>query len=820
MTRSLYDVSGTRAVAAHHIGTAHTGDVIGLPAEILTAARDVSAPASLTNLPPSPLCLGRDDDLVWLRTRLATESGTAITQASTVQGLGGVGKSTLSLAYAHRYRTTYTLVWWITADSPTCIEQSLADLALRLIPSWAGTAAQDQRVQWAMTWLQWHPGWLLVFDNVENPADLTSYLGALNGGHHLISSRRAAGWPRTISTYPLGNLTPGEATELICSYAFTDGKPTLRELQDARALAVDLGYLPLALEQAGAYLRQNPTISIDAYRRRLPDKLDKAAEGINAERTVAHVWTQTLQALDARNPHAVTVLRTLAWLAPDDIPITILETLDDDSDSLHEALGLLGAYSMATVTRHTVSVHRLLQAVLRSTAPTEAEASPAGRHTAEKALAQAIDLPEDLLPAALDALMPHLIALATTRPAGHNSDYESTLYNRAADHLFQQDHPARAVPLLRVVLAEHERVLGDNHPDTLTGRNNLAYSYESAGDFDRAIPLYETTLAQSERVQGDTHPDTLGCRNNLAGAYASAGDFDRAIPLLESTLAQCKRVLGDNHLQTLTGRNNLAHAFDAAGDFDRAIPLYETTLAQSERVLGDTHPRTLASSNNLASAYASAGDLDRAIPLYETTLAQSERVLGDTHPDTLRNRNNLASALEGAGDRDRAISLYEKTLAQCERVLGEDHPHTLGGRNNLAYAYASVGDLDRAILLYETTLAQCERVLGDNHPQTLTLRNNLAFAYGSAGGLDRAIPLLESTLAQCERALGVTHPDTLSSRNNLASAYASAGDLDRAIPLYETALAQSERVLGDTHPQTLASRNNLAAAIRDRDRRR
>jgi tetratricopeptide (TPR) repeat protein len=88
----------------------------------------------------------------------------------------------------------------------------------------------------------------------------------------------------------------------------------------------------------------------------------------------------------------------------------------------------------------------------------------------------------------------------------------------------------------------------------------LAYAYESAGRLDQAIPLYERTLADRERVLGADHPQTLGSRNNLAGAYKSAGRLDQAIPLYERTLADRERVLGPDHPDTLSSRNNLERA--------------------------------------------------------------------------------------------------------------------------------------------------------------------------------------------------------------------------------------------------------------------
>ncbi|MFJ9749554.1 tetratricopeptide repeat protein [Streptomyces chartreusis] len=788
-----------------------------LPAEALDAPDKVTAAPGTSNLPPATLCLGRDEELTRLRRILAGRGEGAITQSGAVHGLGGIGKSTLALGYAHRHRSDYTLIWWINAASPDEIETSLTELTKALVPDWAASAERGAQVSWARQWLAWHRGWLLVYDNVEDPADLAPYTGALHQGHHLATSRRATGWPDSAATLWLGSLGPDDAATLLCRLLFKGIPPTPQQEVNARALVADLGCLPLAVKQAGAYLTQNRGVSLDSYRRRLGTKLSRTVHGIDAERTIARVWNVTLQTLETEHPPAVEVLHTAAWLAPDDIPYTLLTPADADPDDIAEAIGTLAAYSMVTDTGATVTIHRLVQSVLRTTQPADHTQSPRhlqGRDRAEQAVLHHLTpLPgQDTPESQLDTHTPHLITLAATTPPGHHNARLTDAYVTAANRLHHQGHTARTIPLLEATLAQCEQVLGDTHPDTLTSRNNLAGAYESAGDLGRAIPLYETTLAQREQVLGDTHPDTLTSRNNLAGAYQSAGDLKRAIPLYETTLAQREQVLGDTHPSALTSRNNLAYAYQSAGDLKRAIPLYETTLAQCEQVLGDTHPSALISRNNLAGAYRAAGDLERAIPLLEATLAQREQVLGDTHPSTLISRNNLAGAYRAAGDLGPAIPLLEATLAQREQVLGDTHPDTLTSRNNLAGAYQSAGDLERAIPLLEATLAQYEQVLGDTHPSTLISRNNLAGAYRAAGDLGRAIPLLEATLAQYEQVLGDTHPSTLISRNNLAGAYRAAGDLGRAIPLYETTLAQREQVLGHTHPDTLTTRNNLAHA--------
>ncbi|MET8582911.1 tetratricopeptide repeat protein [Streptomyces collinus] len=810
------NVSGERPIGAESIQVAVSGDntrVVVLPKDAVESALDIKAPAQAGYLPRSTsgVFIGREAELSALRDSLMGGGSAAVVQpqrtpAQTISGLGGVGKSALALHYATRYRNNYTLVWWITADSPESILTNLAGITQRLCPQSAQKLEPDQRAAWAITWLQAHPNWLLIFDNVENPEHLSPYLGTLSGGHHLATSRRATGWQALAPVVSLGLLPPDEATDLLCTIAFQGTAVDGEQREAAKRLAHDLGYLPLALEQAGAYAHRTG-IDLDTYRVHLALVLDENRDAPSPEQTIARIWDHTLNAIKDRDPLAVTLLQTMAWLAPDNIPRTLLEPLAPHTIALSNALGELHAYNMIAFTtdRQSVTVHRLVQTVLRTRTPAQPhndDTKPTfpGRAEAEQAVRNALpsayqDLhPDDI--AAWEGLLPHILALAETTPTDNASSANTAdTYYQGAQYLFHQGRDAHTITLRAHILAQYTDIVGRTHPETLTSCDNLASAYRAAGDLGRAIPLMETTLAQRVKILGDTHPHTLTSRNNLAGAYYAAGDLGRAIPLMETTLAQRVKILGDTHPDTLTSRNNLASAYYAAGDLGRAIPLLEATLAQREQVLGDTHPDTLTGRNNLAGAYYAAGDLGRAIPLMEATLAQREQILGDTHPDTLTSRSNLAGTYYAAGDLGRAIPLMEATLAQREQILGDTHPDTLTSRSNLAGAYYAAGDLGRAIPLMEATLAQREQILGDTHPDTLTSRSNLAGTYYAAGDLGRAIPLMEATLAQREQILGDTHPDTLTSRGNLANARRAAQSVQQGSTATPTTVVTPQRPL-------------------------
>ncbi|MFE5084489.1 tetratricopeptide repeat protein [Streptomyces mirabilis] len=748
----------------------HIDSAVVLPPEAYRPPTAVPAPPMLHNIPRTAGFVGREQALVRLDAAFSTP-GDVVVHA--VHGLGGIGKSALAARWAAQ-RFTGNPRWWITADSRPAVDAGLAELGRALQPALTGLP-EDFLIERAVQWLATHEDWLIVLDNVDQLDDVRFLLDRVTTGRFLITTRRATGWRTHATTLRLDVLSEGEAVDLFTRILHTT---QVSAASDVATLCAELGYLPLAVEQAASYCAETGT-GPRTYLRMLdqfPTQMfADTAEGGDAERTIARIWRITLNRLNA-TPLAGHILRILAWYAPKGIPRTLLDDLAP-APALAKAIGRLIAYSMiADSGDGTLSVHRLVQALARTPDEDDPHRHPAD---IDQAHDQATDHLSSAFPVGIEdpevwpqcrTLLPHAQALADHAPVERDTLTATSLFSGTGLFLLTHEGTARATEHLRRAVAGRVRMLGDDHPDTLASRSNLAGAYGAAGDLGRAIPLHEQTLADRMRVLGDDHPDTLASRTRLANAYKEAGDLGRAIPLHEQAVADRVRVLGEDHPDTLVSRNSLGAAYGAAGDLGRAIPLFERTLADQVRVLGDGHPRTLVTRNNLAMVYEWAGDLGRAIPLFERTVADRVRVLGEDHPDTLVSRNNLAAAYGAAGDLGRAIPLLERTLAEFMRVLGDGSLYTLASQDVLATAYRGAGELGQAIPLFERTFAGRVRVLGEDHPDTLASRGKLAAAYGAAGDLGRAIPLLERTLDDCVRVLGADHPTTRQVRADLITA--------------------------------------------------
>ncbi|MCX4667986.1 FxSxx-COOH system tetratricopeptide repeat protein [Streptomyces sp. NBC_01381] len=832
--------SGRRSAAAgQNPGVIATGDRaridqrnLVLPADALRAAVSDEAVARLNNLPTpdSQVFKGRDDALDFLDALPSTGTGIV---AQSVRGMGGIGKSTLVLHHARSHLNAERgPVWWIDASSAAAITTDLAALATALNPVHAALPL-DEAAKWALAWLQGHTGWLLVLDNAEEPADLRPYLGRLSTGQVLVTTRRDLAWQDLGASLRLDTLTPAASLAVLQEIT---GRHT--DIAALDSLADELGYLPLALQQAGAYLAQTRS-STETYLSELradpAGVLAATPPGDPQQRTIAQLWSVTLSTLHTTNPHAVQLLRILACYAPDPLPRHILTTSLHTPRAVDHALGILAAYSMITLTDTTVTLHRLVQTVVRTATPaaipqpqrkglrrllhrSQPTAPPHPSRTALALVHAAMPpgSPGDVSTwPAWQNLLPHIQATSTHQQSTRDTTELASLLRRTAFYLWARGQAAQALPLEERALQLTETALGPNHPDTVTCLGNLAETLSALGRHTDALPLKERALQVAETALGPNHPTTATCLGNLAATYSALGRHADALPLKERALRTTETALGPNHPDTATCLGNLAETLSALGRHTDALPLKERALQVAETALGPNHPDTATCLNNLASTYNALGRHTDALPLQKQALDITETALGPDHPDTATCLNNLAATYSALGRHTDALPLKERALQVAETALGPDHPDTATCLNNLASTYNALGRHTDALPLQKQALHITETTLGPDHPTTAMCLNNLAETLSALGRHTDALPLKERALRTTETALGPNHPDTATCLNNLASTYSDLGRHTDALPLQKQALHITETTLGPNHPTTALRLGNLASIYSD-----
>ena len=562
------------------------------------------------NLPcPTQTFTGRQTHLDQIETALAAGDRVALTALA---GLGGIGKTQIALEFARRHRDDYDIGWFIRAEEPGVMRSDLSALAVRLGLA-DPTAGPDATMAALRQWWATHDRWLLVYDNVEQADEsLRDALPTDGRGHVLLTSRSQA-WGGTAEKIRVGVLPRDEAVALLLRRAEV-ATPTDAQREAADRVADALGDLPLALEQAAAYVDE-AGIAFDAYldlfQQRRADLLAEGTLSTAYPDTVATTWSLAFEKAEAECPAAGGLLRLCACLAPDDIPADLIRQWDEPwpgpldavrTDQLvwTKALAALRRHSLVRTDAEGLSVHRLVQAVTFDRM-TEAE-----RETwvsaAQLFIHQAVHVDMPTMSgrmAEFALLIPHAIAIASL--TGGDQRAQSQIADRSATFAHLRADFAQAESLFRHALSVAEGAANVEQHELAFLSNNLGNVLQDRGDLDGAEDTFRRAIAIGEAAYGPDHPNVASFANNLGNVLRDRGDLDGAEDAFRRALDIDEAIYAPNHPDVAIRLNNLGGVLRARGDLDGAENAYRRALSIIERALGPNHPNTQIVRNNLAS---------------------------------------------------------------------------------------------------------------------------------------------------------------------------------------------------------------------------
>ncbi|MFH1861555.1 MAG: FxSxx-COOH system tetratricopeptide repeat protein, partial [bacterium] len=447
---------------------------------LLTAPQRPLFPGLVQNIPAEQNrnFTGRQKHLNRLHKLLAAGKSTALVA---LHGTGGVGKTQIALQYSYQHAADYQVIWWVSAEEAFQLSADFGELAVRL-KLISAEAKQEDKVSATRSWLEENSGWLLVLDNLPQPADLPDCCPASHTGRLLITSRYEGDWCATAEPLDVDVFTPQEAVK------FLHRRTEKNESTAAEQLAVKLGNLPLALEHAAAYVNETAcTLAnyLALYERHHLKLLRQAQPPPGYKATIATTWEISFQRAQERSPQAAKLLPLCAFLAPEAIPRELLQRAVKDDLACHKAIAVLRSFSLLQARGEGFFMHRLLQEVVRERL-TEAK-QKRWAETAVRLLNESFtghpqtDVQRwatyaELLPHAL-AAAEHAEKLQIALPAiGRILTYSGLFL-----HCVRADYAA-ALPLCQRALGIDEKALGKNHPEVATDLNNLAGLYYDQGD--------------------------------------------------------------------------------------------------------------------------------------------------------------------------------------------------------------------------------------------------------------------------------------------------------------------------------------------------
>lgn len=795
--------------------------------EPLIRAGPPTKPVLLPFTSRGALFRGREDDLGWLEEQFETEDSSLQSVTAAFCGLGGIGKTRLAVEYAHRRREQHSAVLLVSVSGPELLQSGLAELTRMLRLPERDVTDIEAQVAAVLNWLQTHPGWLLILDNIDSAdtaAEVTDILPRLHGGAILITGRYRT-WPPEIAFREVGLWTHSEACDFLL--ARTDSNPGRRPSDDdeqhAGELAEQLGYLPLALEQAGAYICKH-RLRLADYRQQWEAQRERVlnwhdGQTMNYPASVAITWQTSFSQL---SDSARDLLHRLAWLSPQPVPENLLDIRYPGraEEDLREALAELESYSL--VTRDSdepyFSVHRLVQEISRQDHSNDENSS-----LIEKTLrwvTRAFDGdPQDVSNwPVLVPLAAHAEAVATFADRAEIVEPTARLMNELGILFEEQAQYKRSEPLKRRALAIDEQRLGPEHPSVAIRLSNLAALLQHTDRITEAEPLMRRALAIDENSFGPEHPKVVTRLNNLALLLQATNRLGEAETMMRRALAISEHSFGPDDPRVATQVKNLAGLLQATNRLQEAEPMMRRALALGERKFGPDHPNVAHSLGVLASLLRETSRVVEAESLMRRALEIDERSFGPKHPRVATQLNNLAGLLKATNRLDEAEPLMRRVLAIDEKTFGPKHPDVARDLNNLALLLQTTKRLAEAEPLMRRALAIHEQSFGPEHPKVAVSLNSLAQLLQDTNQIEEAEPLMRRALTILEQSFGPEHPDVAGGLNNLALLLRDHKRPDEVEPLMRRMIkifVEFTHRTGHPHPNLKAALRNYSVLLRE-----
>ncbi|KAF2434896.1 TPR-like protein [Tothia fuscella] len=725
-----------------------------------------------------------------------TLSGDTGRQAVTLQGLGGIGKTQLAIAYAKAHRKDYSAIFWVNIKDEESAKQSYSRLARRISQEYpsisplsrlAYDSKPDEIVEAVKRWLERAKNirWLMVFDNYDTPkvpgstdpslVNIWKFLPEAHHGAVIVTTRSSkVNIGHRIKVGKLEDIR--DSLQILSDISHREG---VIDDPDAAELAKELDGLPLALATAGAYLDQVATSFTEYLRLYRVSwlRLQHATPELSTyeDRQLYSTWQVSLDHIKRQNELSAKLLQLWAYFDNQDL---WFELLREGST--------LGSEWLCQLTEDELCFNQVVRVLCdhglievdQSSGEGEVESKGYAMHSCVHSwtvhmLNQEWD--SRMAEFALHCIARHLL--------NKNTQNSWVLQRRPLRHL------AKCCDWFL------DGRLDDDGREWFLYAFGYVHSYQ--GRFEEAEKMYLRALAGHEKARGPEDTFTLDMVHNLGMLYTDQGRLDEAEKMYQRALQGYKKAFGpDNIRSTLVTVNNLGTLYATQGKLAEADKMFIWALQGYEKIPEPTHKFILTTVHNLGRLYMTQGKSTEAEEMFARALQGKEKAFGLKHKSTLSTINNLGLLYLDQDKLHGAESMFTRAMQGYEEAVGLKHISILDTINNLGVVYTKQGRLAEAEKMFTRALQGTEEAVGSKHMLTLTTMNDLGKLRVDQNKLDEAGEIYMRALQGWEETVGPKHISTLSTISNLGALYAKQGELSKAEELNKRALQGYEEVLG------------------------
>ncbi|KAN0072347.1 HET domain containing protein [Elaphomyces granulatus] len=688
-----------------------------------TKREDFSVAFGLSDVPEVEHFVAREDELAEMHGALC---GNGSRRTVVLHGLGGIGKTQLTIAYAKQHKDNYSAVFWLNIKDEDSIKRSFSKAAKQILrehPSVSRLSSVDIKenfnevIDAVKAWLSLpnNTRWLMIYDNYDNPklprnmdpaaVDIRNYLPESYHGSVIIATRSS-------------EVKIGHPIRIKKLEDMRDSVKILFTASRREGLIDELDGLPLALATAGAYLDQS-AIGFSDYLRLYKaswTRLLETSPELNSyeDRTLYSTWQLSFDHVKQRNELSAKLLQLWAYFDNQDIWFELLRHSDsEDPEWIRELTKDELSFNEAV---RVLSDHGLVEIDMSSQELIESRGYSI-HGCVHSWTIYVLNQEWDY----------NLAKLALKFVGSHVPREESAKWWLTQRRLLQ--HAARC---------SHAVLNGMVTDDGMEwALYNLGRLYADHDKLDEAEKMYQRALRGKEKAWGRDHMLTLDTVNNLGLLYADQGKLDEAEKMYQRALQGMAKALGPDHTSTLDAVNNLGLLYFSQDKLDEAEKMYQRALQGFEKAFGPDHTSALVTVNYLGGLYFSQGKLDEAEKMYQRALQGREKALGPDHTSTLDTVNNLGILYRSQGKLDEAEKMYQRALQGYEKALGLENATryrpALNTMRNLGNLFASQGHLDKAKEMYSRARTGFQTLLGSSSDECRKLERNIAFLDSTQG---------------------------------------------------------------------------------------